>query len=163
MGGGFGGLVRIIAPGAGGQGLVPPSVLEVFTDEFGARADDFDPREMALAAWALATLKVNPQPDRFDTRFDLGGESIDDGDGVVDSGGGSSVDGGGRARVRVAALEAVEAAAVTRIHEFNPQDFSNLIWAFAKLGHTPGRAEQITLLPRHCLSFNSRTDGLERC
>jgi len=42
-------------------------------------------------------------------------------------------------RPLVWALEAVEAAAVARIADFNPQDFSNLIWAFAKLRHTPGR------------------------
>ena len=41
------------------------------------------------------------------------------------------------------ALEAVEAAAVARIADFNPQDFSNLIWAFAKLRHTPGPAFQL--------------------
>ena len=37
----------------------------------------------------------------------------------------------------------MEAAAVARISEFNPQDFSNLIWAFAKLNHTPGPTFQV--------------------
>jgi hypothetical protein len=43
----------------------------------------------------------------------------------------------------VPSLEPVEAAAVARISEFNPQDFSNLIWAFAKLNHTPGPLFQV--------------------
>ena len=31
---------------------------------------------------------------------------------------------------------------MARISEFNPQDFSNLIWAFAKLNHAPGETFQ---------------------
>jgi hypothetical protein len=42
--GGFGDLVQLVAPGAGGESLVPPRLLEIIMDEFGARASEFSPR-----------------------------------------------------------------------------------------------------------------------
>jgi hypothetical protein len=57
---------------------VPTDLLDVFKAELAARAGSFEPRDIALSAWALATL--NPQPDRFETRFD----NASGGDGVVD-------------------------------------------------------------------------------
>lgn len=141
-----GGLVQLVGPGAGGSGftLVPPDVLEAFKAELAARAGAFGPRDIALSAWALATL--NPQPDRFDTNFDLGGNHVETSIGMrrqPESAGAGTRDGGvdgagDSLPAQVAWLVPVEAAAVARISEFNPQDFSNLIWAFAKLNHFPG-------------------------
>ena len=94
---------------------MPPDLLDVFKTELADRAGTFAPRDIALSAWALATL--NPQPDRFETRFDVGG---DDAETTVvigklnkswDDENGS--DGGGPARVP-SSLEPVEARVIHR-------------------------------------------------
>lgn len=115
---------------------MPPDLLEVFVDELARRAGSFEPRDIAISAWALATL--SPQPDRFETRFVVGGDDGVETAVVI----GKVTRGDGSSRVHPS-LEPVEAAAVARISEFNPQDFSNLIWAFAKLNHTPGPEFQV--------------------
>ena len=73
----FRGLMQFAGPGGAGgcQPLVPPDLLDVFKTELAGRAGTFAPRDIALSAWALATL--NPQPDRFETRFDVGGDDAE--------------------------------------------------------------------------------------
>ena len=116
--------------------LVRPETLKMFADAFAARASTFAPRDVALSAWSLATL--NPAPQRFETKFSLGGDADPappaDGNGDGDPHLDADVD----ESTRDPALVAVEAAATPALREYNPQDLSNLAWAFAKLDHRPG-------------------------
>ena len=121
---GFSALARLLAPGVSGKALVRQDLLDVFVDEFSARAHEFSSGDMALSAWAIATLTA--KPTRYETRFELDGDVVE----VARA--------NQRPPSKVAALEPVEAAAVVRIKDFTPLDFANLLWAFAKLNHTPG-------------------------
>lgn len=124
---GFGALTRLLAPGVSGKALVRQDLLDVFVDEFSARAHEFTSGDMALSAWAIATLTA--KPTRYETRFEL------DGDGSSAT---VEVAQANELPSKVAALEPIESAAVVRVKDFSPLDFANLLWAFAKLNHTPG-------------------------
>ena len=93
------------------------------------------PGELALSAWAVATL--NPRPERFETAFGSpSGASATTRDDPL----------GSRRLPRLSSVAArVEAVATSKLASgafSSPQDFSNLAWAFAKLDHVPGEAFQ---------------------
>ena len=123
---GFGALNELLAPGVSGKALVRQDLLDVFVDDSSARAHEFTSGDMALSAWAIATLTAN----HGETGFEL------DGDGSSAT---VEVAQANELPSKVAALEPIESAAVVRVKEFSPLDFANLLWAFAKLNHTrPG-------------------------
>jgi hypothetical protein len=148
--GGFGGLVAGLASTSRdehGGGLISSQALEMIADELQARASadgggggggggggadggGLEPKELCLAAWAVATLQ--PRAERKEMSFDA-----------------REANAATKARKKSAsstttmpAMVAVEAAAARAMRDFNPQDFANLIWAFAKLDHTPGATFQ---------------------
>ena len=123
-------------PSEGGPGSTfARDAVEALADALASRAERFNPGELALSAWAVATL--NPRPERFETAFGSpSGASATTRDDPL----------GSRRLPRLSSVAArVEAVATSKLASgafSSPQDFSNLAWAFAKLDHVPGEAFQ---------------------
>ena len=98
------------------------NIIEMFREHFVEYVDRFDPRDVSLTMWALATLDGNISMSSMSSSSSMGS---------------SSPTTRSATPTHTEWVVNIELAVTKKIDKYNPQDLSNLLWAFAKLGYVP--------------------------
>ena len=133
---------------------IDEAVISSFLENFAERVNEFDPRDLSLTMWALATLSVGGSSTSGSTSGSTPGSTPGS-----TSGGTSGSNSGSTSGATASSapwLGRVERRVVQTIGTYNPQDLSTLLWAFAKLEFVPSFEFQA--------SFEERAIGsIETC